>query len=236
MKVTGARNDPLPGVRKRAASGPASVQGSSRTDSASFLGVPAVEMTPAVLAAIQTLMKDLDVLRDEVAQLKSRLRAAEDLADRDTLTPLLNRRGFLRELSRVRTFAQRYGSSASLVYFDLDGFKAINDLHGHAAGDAALREVSERLLANVRESDVVGRMGGDEFAIVLVQTDQATAEAKAATLADALERDPIVFGGVSARIQLSYGVREIAVNTEAETLIAEADAAMFKAKRLRKAG
>ena len=152
------------------------------------------------------------------------------------MTPLLNRRGFLRELNRVRTFAERYGSPASLVYFDLDGFKAINDQHGHAAGDAALQAVAERLLTHVRESDVVGRMGGDEFAIVLVQTDQATAEAKATALADAMERDPIRFGNTSASIRLSYGVREIVANTEPETLIAEADAAMFTAKRLRKAG
>jgi diguanylate cyclase (GGDEF)-like protein len=236
MKVTGASNPPLSGVRARAPAGAVTSAGSpARADSTSFLGVPTIEMTPAVMAAIQTLLKDLDTLRAEVGQLKTRLKAAEDLADRDTLTPLLNRRGFLRELSRVRTFAERYGSSASLIYFDLDGFKAINDQYGHAAGDAALRTVSERLLTHVRESDVVGRMGGDEFAVVLVQTDQATAETKAASLAAAMEREPVVFAGGSAAIRLSYGVREIASNAEPEALIAEADAAMFAAKRQRKA-
>jgi diguanylate cyclase (GGDEF)-like protein len=237
MKVTGARNEPLPGVRRTPAAGAsAPVGGPARADSTSFLGVPAVEMTPAVLAAIQTLLKDLDALREEVGQLKGRLKAAEDMADRDTLTPLLNRRGFLREFSRVRTFAERYGSSASLVYFDLDGFKAINDQYGHAAGDAALRTVSERLLTHVRESDVVGRMGGDEFAVVLVQTDQATAESKAASLAAAIEGEPVVFDAGSATIRLSYGVREMVSNTAPEALIAEADAAMFAAKRRRKTG
>jgi diguanylate cyclase (GGDEF)-like protein len=237
MKVTGARNEPLPGVRRTAAaSASAPVGGPARADSTSFLGVPAVEMTPAVLAAIQTLLKDLDALREEVGQLKGRLKSAEEIADRDTLTPLLNRRGFLREFSRVRTFAERYGSSASLVYFDLDGFKAINDQYGHAAGDAALRTVSERLLTHVRESDVVGRMGGDEFAVVLVQTDLATAESKAASLAAAIEGEPVVFAAGSATIRLSYGVREIVSNTEPEALIAEADAAMFAAKRRRKTG
>ena len=237
MKVTGARNEPLAATRKRTstAAGSTPAAASGRADSTSFLGVPAAEMTPSVQAAIQTLLGELDALRNDVSQLKSRLKAAEDLADRDALTPLLNRRGFLRELGRVRTFAQRYGSPASLVYFDLDGFKAINDRYGHAAGDAALQAVAERLLANVRESDVVGRMGGDEFAMVLVQTDQTTAEAKAATLADTMEREPIVFGDASAPIRLSYGVCEIAANTEPEALIAAADAAMFTAKRLRKA-
>ena len=237
MKVTGASNQPIPASPKRVAPavGSTAATGAARVDSAAFLGISAAEMSPSVMAAIQTLLGELDALRNEVGLLKGRLKAAEDLADRDALTPLLNRRGFLRELNRVRTFAQRYGSPASLVYFDLDGFKAINDQHGRAAGDAALQAVAERLLTHVRESDVVGRMGGDEFAIVLVQTDQATAEAKAAALADAMERDPIRFGNASASIRLSYGVREIVANTEPETLIAEADAAMFTAKRLRKA-
>ena len=237
MKVTGARTEPLAATRKRAlAPGAAAAASPPKGDSVAFLGVPVAELTPAVQAAIQTLLGELDELRGEVGRLKDRLRAAEDLADRDTLTPLLNRRGFLRELGRVRTFAQRYDSPASLVYFDLDGFKAINDRYGHAAGDAALRGVAERLIANVRESDIVGRMGGDEFALILVQTDQATAEAKAAALVEAMERELLIVGDGAARIRLSYGVRELTAESEPEVLIAEADAAMFTAKRLRKAG
>lgn len=239
MKVTGARNTPVTGASRRGAASAGTTGAATaarRADSVAFLGVPAAEMTPAVQAAIQTLLSELDDLRNEVGQLKGRLQAAEDLADRDALTPLLNRRGFLRELSRARTFAQRYGSPASLVYFDLDGFKAINDRYGHAAGDSALKTVSDRLLANTRESDIVGRMGGDEFALVLVQADQVTAEAKAAALADAVQRDPVAFEGGTARIGISYGVREIAPDSEPEALIAQADAAMFAAKRRRKAG
>jgi len=148
MKVTGAGNPPVSGVSRRGAASAASAGSTAtarKTDSVAFLGVPAAEMTPAVQAAIQSLLSELDELRNEVGRLKGRLQAAEDLADRDALTPLLNRRGFLRELARARTFAQRYGSPASLVYFDLDGFKAINDRHGHAAGDSALKTVADRL-------------------------------------------------------------------------------------------
>jgi diguanylate cyclase (GGDEF)-like protein len=168
-----------------------------------------------------------------VGRLKARLTETEGLADRDALTPLLNRRAFLRELSRIRTFAQRYGAPASLVYFDLDGFKAVNDRYGHAAGDAALQAVAERLLAHVRESDIVGRMGGDEFAVILVQADQAVAEAKAAALAHAVEREPIRFGDWTAPLHISFGVRQISLESTPEDLVAEADAAMYAAKRAR---
>jgi diguanylate cyclase (GGDEF)-like protein len=238
MKIGSARHEPFSAMRKRAlAQAGAAVTGAAgKVDSAEFLGVPEAEMTPAVKAAIQTLLTELGDLRGEVGRLKSRLTEAEGLADRDALTPLLNRRAFVRELGRVRTFAQRYGSPASLVYFDLDGFKAINDRYGHAAGDAALKAVADRLIANVRDSDVVGRMGGDEFALVLVQADQPTAEAKAASLASAIEREPLRFGEWTAPVHLSYGVIELTPDADPESLIAAADTAMFTAKRLRKAG
>jgi diguanylate cyclase (GGDEF)-like protein len=237
MKIGGARHEPFTAMRKRAlARAGAAAGATAKVDSAQFLGVPEAEMTPAVKQALQALLTELDDLRAEVGRLKTRLSEAEGLADRDALTPLLNRRAFVRELSRVKTFAQRYGAPASLVYFDLDGFKAINDRYGHAAGDAALKAVAERLVANVRESDIVGRMGGDEFAIVLVQADQATAGAKADRLAAVIEREPLRFGDWNAPVHISYGVIELTPDADAEALIAAADAAMFAAKRRRKAG
>ncbi|HET6970119.1 MAG TPA: GGDEF domain-containing protein [Phenylobacterium sp.] len=238
MKVGGASNGPFSEIRRRALTqaGAALPAVAAKADTVEILGVPQAEMTPAVRAAIQTLLAELDDLRGEVARLKARLAEAEATADRDALTPLLNRRAFLRELNRVRTFAQRYGAPASLVYFDLDGFKAINDRYGHPAGDAALKAVADRLIAHVRESDVVGRLGGDEFAVVLVQADRTTAEAKAAALAQEIEREPLRFGEWTAPIHLSFGVREIVADEPAEALIAAADKAMFAAKRMRRAG
>jgi len=231
MKITGARNEPIRTERRRVVApgltAPAGAAGP--VDQVSFLGIPRSEMTPAVLAAIEALIGELDQLKREVSALRARLSEAEGLADRDTLTPLLNRRAFVRELARARTFAGRYGFPASLVYFDLDGFKALNDRLGHAAGDAALKAVADRLIANVRESDLVGRMGGDEFAVVLVQADRATAEGKAAALAQAIE-------AVGNGLKVSYGVRELDPDTDPEALISDADAAMFAAKRVRKAG
>ena len=235
MKITGARNEPFSAIRRRALAQAGAQAGvaAAPADSTAFLGLAESDLTPAVQAAVQTLMTEIDDLRGEVARLKARLTEAEGLADRDALTPLLNRRAFLRELSRVRTFSQRYGAPASLVFFDLDGFKSVNDRFGHAAGDAALQAVAERLLANVRESDVVGRMGGDEFGVILVQADRSVAEAKAAALAHAVEREPMRFGDWSAPLHVSYGVAQLQASAEPDALVAEADAAMFQRKRQR---
>jgi diguanylate cyclase (GGDEF)-like protein len=238
MKVAGARNEPFSDIRRRAlARAGAQVAGGAvaSADKTAFLGLSEADMTPAVQAAIATLMTELDDLRGEVTRLKAKLAEAEDLADRDALTPVLNRRALVRELSRIRTFSQRYGSPASVVYFDIDGFKTVNDRYGHAAGDAALQAVAQRILANVRESDIVGRMGGDEFAVILVQADQAVAAAKAEGLSRAIEATPIQFGDWSAPLHVSYGVREISQELEPEAIVAEADAAMFAAKRGRRA-
>src|SRR4051812_49104026 len=235
MKVTGARNEPFSAMRRRALQqAGAQVRGAAPVDTVEILGISETEMTPAVSAAVQGLLGEIDDLRGEVGRLKGRLAEVEDLADRDALTPLLNRRALIRELGRIRTFAQRYGSPASLVYFDLDDLKGVNDRLGHAAGDAALRAVAERLLAHVRESDIVGRMGGDEFAVILAQADQTTAEHKAASLARAIEAEPVKFGDWSAPLHISWGVREITQDAEPEVLVAEADAAMYARKRERK--
>jgi diguanylate cyclase (GGDEF)-like protein len=236
MKVGGARNEPFSAMRKRNLAQAGAQVRAQPADTTEFLGVPEAELTPAVKAAVQTLVTEIDDLRTEVGRLKARLAETEDLADRDALTPLLNRRALIRELGRIRTFAQRYGSPASLVYFDLDDLKGVNDRFGHAAGDAVLKAVAERLVANVRESDLVGRMGGDEFAVILVQADQATAEAKAASLSRAIERDPLQFGDWTAPIHVSFGVREITQDLDPEAIVAAADAAMYARKRERKAG
>jgi diguanylate cyclase (GGDEF)-like protein len=238
VKVGGARNEPFSAIRRRALAraGAEAAPRANPPDKVAFLGLTEDDLTPPVKAAIQTLLTEIDDLRGEVARLKARLAEIEGLADRDGLVPLLNRRAFIRELRRASTFARRYGSPASLVFFDLDGFKSVNDRYGHAAGDAALQEVAQRLLDNVRESDVVGRLGGDEFAVVLAQADQVTAEAKARALVQAIEGKPISFGVWSAPLHVSWGACQIVDDVEPETLLAQADAAMFAYKRARAAG
>jgi diguanylate cyclase (GGDEF)-like protein len=236
MKISRADSEPFSAIRRRAlvqagAQTPAAQQAA---DASGFLGLSEAEITPAVRTALAALLTEMEELKGEVARLKARLAEAEEAADRDPLTPVKNRRAFTRELHRIATFARRYGSPVSLIYFDLDGFKSVNDRYGHAAGDAALHAVAERLSANVRESDVVGRMGGDEFAVVLIQADLATAQAKAASLAEMIEREPVRFGEWSAPLHVSFGVRQIDPEADPETSIAQADAAMFVSKRARR--
>lgn len=175
---------------------------------------------------IAALTREVEALRTEVERLRL-------LADHDTLTPVLNRRAFVRELSRTIAYCRRYAASAAVLYLDLDGFKQVNDQFGHPAGDAALVRIAELLTAQVRESDVVARLGGDEFAVLLLQLDAEAAAAKARSLAEAIAAEAFVFEGRSCRLGGSFGVRAFDDHSDPEAWLAEADAAMFVRKRAR---
>ena len=153
--------------------------------------------------------KDAEIvaLKAELELLKARLAQAEMLADRDPLAPLLNRRAFVRELTRTLAYCERYQAEASLIYFDLDGFKSVNDRFGHAAGDAAFAHVSAIPATHVRESDLAGRLGGDEFAVVLAQAPHEAADIKAKALSAEIEAHPAGFEGRAIPLAISYGVR-----------------------------
>ncbi len=199
--------------------------------SASIFGIPESEFTPSVRDAVMKLMGEVDNLRRDLSQTRERLDEMEKVADRDQLLPVLNRRAFVRELTRYISFAVRYGTPASLVYFDLDGFKAINDSYGHAAGDAALSHFANTLLSHVRDSDVVGRLGGDEFGIILSHADQEQAHAKATSLAKTLKASPALWRSRSIQVGFSYGAFELAAGDDADNAMQRADEAMYANKR-----
>jgi diguanylate cyclase (GGDEF)-like protein len=173
-------------------------------------------------------------LNAEYAELTERLAAAEALAERDTLAPTLNRRGFLRELHRTMSEVERYKSPAAVLYIDLDGFKAVNDEYGHAAGDAVLRHVGALLVESVRESDIAGRLGGDEFGVILNRASADEARAKASSLSEHINSSAIIHAGVAHRIRVSVGVHPIALPEDPETAIARADEAMYADKYARR--
>ncbi len=197
--------------------------------------IPQQEMTPRVQSAVMRLMARVDELTGELAATRKRLRELEALADEDPLVPLLNRRGFLREMERSIAYCQRYGGTASLIFLDLNGFKAINDRFGHLAGDAALAHVAEFLLAHVRKSDVVGRLGGDEFAILLQQATPQAAERKAERLCQRLADTPFHHEGTPIALSASWGVAGLTSSDDAVSLLCRADKAMY-ARKLRRAG
>ena len=145
--------------------------------------------------------------------------------------PLLNRRAFVRELTRYIAFSGRYNTPASLIYFDLNQFKQINDNHGHAGGDAALKHFAETLLSHVRDTDCVGRLGGDEFGVLLTHAGQDQALKKADVLAEALHAAPTVWNGQEIPVSFSYGAFELKAGDNADLAMARADEAMYQQKR-----
>jgi diguanylate cyclase (GGDEF)-like protein len=118
-----------------------------------------------------------------------------------------------------------------LLYLDLDGFKGVNDSLGHAAGDAALVHIANLLTANLRESDAVGRLGGDEFGLLMLNAGLNGGREKAQRLADALAAEEFTWNGRSARLGGSFGVRAFNGHTDPEVWLAEADAAMWVRKK-----
>jgi len=204
-------------------------------DSLSVMGIPEHELTPKVREAIQMLMAEVQRLRREVEAGRARIGYLEKLADEDSLTPLINRRAFVRELSRMLAYAERYGAPGSVLYFDINGMKSINDRFGHAAGDAALRFVADRLLQNVRESDAVGRLGGDEFAVILAHADEAVARDKGAALAAAIGKGDFAWQGQPIPLSAAYGAFTFHGGGDAAAALDAADQDMYGRKKQRPA-
>jgi diguanylate cyclase (GGDEF)-like protein len=198
---------------------------------ASVLGIPEAEFTPRVREAVMALMGEVDALRRELQKTRERLEEVERTADQDHLLPLLNRRAFVRELTRYIAFAGRYGTPATLLYFDLDGFKQVNDSFGHAAGDAVLAHFADTLLSQTRDTDVVGRLGGDEFGVLLAHADVAQGRKKADILAEKLKNFPTMWQGKPIPIAFSYGAFELKGDDTPDLAMARADEAMYAHKR-----
>jgi diguanylate cyclase (GGDEF)-like protein len=199
-------------------------------DVASIMGIPSHELTPKVTEALVSLIAEVDNLRQELARKDARIVQLEHLADQDTLVPVANRRAFVREMSRVMSFAERYGAESSLIFFDVNGLKQINDTFGHAAGDAALFRIATTLAENVRGSDVVGRLGGDEFGILLVQADEKAAISKASRLADEIAARPLEWNGATIPLRLAFGTFTFSGGENARDALEAADRAMYAQK------
>jgi diguanylate cyclase (GGDEF)-like protein len=160
------------------------------------------------------------------------LEALRQMATRDQLTGLLNRREFDRILADEAERSRRFGRPFGLVMVDIDHFKAVNDVHGHPAGDAVLREVGRRLGGLVRSVDRVARFGGEEFALIIMESSGPAAREMADRVRAAIERDPVaVREAVSLQITVSAGAAAMPADAKtADELVAAADKALYAAK------
>jgi diguanylate cyclase (GGDEF)-like protein/PAS domain S-box-containing protein len=172
----------------------------------------------------------------QVQDITERKRSEERLrylADHDPLTGVFNRRRFVEELDRETADGQRYGVSTAVLVLDVDHFKQVNDTYGHAVGDDVLAGVARALSERTRETDIVGRLGGDEFGVVLTHSDRRAAQTLAAALIEDLrERVLTLDDRRPLPVTVSVGIRAVDFDEEltADELIVEADIAMYEAK------
>ena len=240
MKVTGSRSS------QRSASISDRVSASrfeqapslrSVNDITSVAGIPESELTPRVREALFSLMEEVGQLREQLADMRVQMESLKTLADADPLLGVLNRRAFVRELDRAVAMVKRYHVPASLVFIDLDNMKSINDRFGHSAGDAALAHVARVLSENIRQTDRLGRLGGDEFGLILTQTEADAARHKAEMLAKAIAAHPLSLSAENdeMRITVTCGVAPLVERLSPQDALSAADADMYERKIRRKA-
>jgi diguanylate cyclase (GGDEF)-like protein len=176
------------------------------------------------------LVAEIGRLRAQIAQLEERVAQLDELAHQDTLINMPNRRGFMRALERFVDRARRYGENSAMLFVDLDGLKMINDTFGHKAGDEALIQVAELLVHGVRRSDVVARIGGDEFGILLAHSDEDSAQETATRLTQLIAGCEFTHDGDVLPLSVAIGVGLIGEDDEPESIMAMADAAMYLRK------
>jgi diguanylate cyclase len=183
-----------------------------------------------VLETRQRLQFELSAAQRQIEEQAVRLRAAEQDARIDYLTRLPNRRAFDEHLAGVHSLFERNGMAYTLMLFDVDRFKSVNDAYGHAAGDAVLQVMAKVMQTRLRLSDKVFRLGGEEFAMVLAATTRQQAAVVAERMRKRIEAAVVHFEGCELRFTASIGAAEIEVNQSSSELLERADEALYAAK------
>ena len=170
------------------------------------------------------------------AQRDSLVRELRELSRTDQLTGVRNHATFYAELSRELALARRYGRCGTLMVADLDGFKEVNDTHGHAVGDEILKDAANALCRTLRDTDIVGRVGGDEFAALLPGTGREAANVAALRFAELLDSSERKGPGGAVRVGVSVGLTTFdgSGDLSAKQAFAAADRAMYEAKQNRR--
>lgn len=203
-----------------------------------YLGVPL--MTPdghavGALCAIDTVPRHFTPAQVDVLVGFARLVVDElemrQIAATDQLTGSLSRRGFMAAMDREIGRCRRYSRPVSLAVFDVDHFKRVNDTYGHPAGDAVLRNLVARCALMLRPVDLVGRLGGEEFAILLPETEEQAAVRTVERLRASIAVSAFEIGAADPlRVTASFGVTALAAHDDAETWLKRADVALYAAK------
>ena len=196
-----------------------------RLDGSEF---PAEVMLSAVSIGRETVIQAL--VRD-ISERKAMEEELRRMASTDPLTGALNRRSFLEKASRELARSRRYGRSLSFLMIDVDHFKRINDQYGHGAGDEVLKGIVEKCLADLRETDIFGRLGGEEFAVLLTETDQYQAMEAAQRLRLGLSSLNVTTDSGPVSLSVSIGLTVMTgMGDNLERLMSRADRALYQAK------
>lgn len=189
-----------------------------------YYGLPLSMVAAAILVALG--------VADRLRQQRAQLTEAERRAQTDPLTGVLNRRSFIERVDAACARARTRGLPIALLFIDLDHFKQINDSYGHAAGDACLSAIIDPIQAELRQSDVIGRYGGEEFVVMLSSADMAAAQPIAERIRHRVAEVRVEGFGAPIRLTCSIGVATSdTLGVWGESLIARADAAVYAAKR-----
>jgi diguanylate cyclase (GGDEF)-like protein len=207
-----------------------------------FFGEPGSQAPadgPRLSGTIQELDRvkgELDSTRQALEIKQKELQAvvaqAEEVSHTDALTFLPNRKSMISELQRQVTYAERYGAPLSISMIDIDNFKDINDNLGHAAGDQVLRFIASEMRDRIREPDLIGRYGGDEFLVILPNSTSNGAAEQATRLCQQVAAAPVIAGKEVIRVGMSIGITQYQPSSDTwQTLLERADQAMYQAKR-----
>ena len=197
-----------------------------RSDDGTMVGFTAIQSD---ITEEKTIRENLEQEIERRTRLEAELRY---LSDHDALSGMPNRRHFFEQTDRELARCRRHARPLSLILFDLDDFKSLNDSRGHAAGDAVIRAVGELCGRSQRRHDLAARIGGEEFTVLLPETNLDGAAIVAERLRCELEHMPIAESGDSLDVTASFGVTEASAETDnVETFLARADRALYSAKR-----
>ncbi|HMA09747.1 MAG TPA: GGDEF domain-containing protein [Ramlibacter sp.] len=191
---------------------------------------------PSAADELDRLRSELDGIRAALdvkqKELQAVLAQAEEVSHTDALTYLPNRRSMIAELQRQVTFSERYSTPLSVSMIDVDNFKDINDTYGHAVGDQVLRYIASEMRDRIRQPDVIGRLGGDEFLVILPSSPSNAASEQARRLCQQIAGTPVIAGKEIITVSLSIGITQYQPNSDDwHTLLERADQAMYQAKR-----